>query len=75
VAAIPAAVLRELVCPACRGDLARWPEGSSLADGSAEALLCHADRLRYPVVDGAPWLVPEKAQRIAQRGDDRPTKR
>jgi uncharacterized protein YbaR (Trm112 family) len=42
-----------LVCPQCRGDLEDLPD----------ALRCRACRLRYPVVDGAPWLVPELATR------------
>lgn len=42
-----------LVCPQCRGEL----------EDRTDALWCAACRLRYPVVDGSPWLVPELATR------------
>jgi len=42
-----------LVCPRCRGDLQHTPRG----------LLCRADGLLFPVVDGVPWVVEERAQR------------
>lgn len=42
-----------LVCPSCRGELEEIPS----------ALRCPAERLRWPVVDGVPLLVPEEARR------------
>lgn len=47
-----------LVCPRCRGELVH--EGAE--EAGEERLICRADRLAYPVVDGVPWLVPEKAR-------------
>jgi len=40
-----------LVCPRCRGALTDVDLG----------LRCPVDRLTYPVVDGVPWLVDERA--------------
>ncbi|MEZ4319137.1 MAG: Trm112 family protein [Myxococcota bacterium] len=42
-----------LVCPVCKGDLDDVPDG----------LRCPADRLVYPIVDGVPWMLPERAKR------------
>ena len=42
-----------LVCPLCRGPLV------DVADG----LRCEAEGLTFPVVDGVPWLVRERARR------------
>jgi uncharacterized protein YbaR (Trm112 family) len=50
---------RLLVCPACRGDLGE-------ASGP-DALTCAACRLEYPVVDGVPWMVAERARPWAER--------
>jgi uncharacterized protein YbaR (Trm112 family) len=52
---IPAAVRTLLVCPRCRGDL--------VDAGSVEApeLVCHACRLSYPVEQGIPVLLVERA--------------
>jgi uncharacterized protein YbaR (Trm112 family) len=51
-------LLAILVCPQCRGDL-RY-------DRAAEKLSCEACRLRYPVVDGVPVMLPEEAEKIEQ---------
>ncbi|HET9950252.1 MAG TPA: Trm112 family protein [Candidatus Eisenbacteria bacterium] len=51
-------LLAILVCPQCRGDL-RY-------DRAAEKLICEACRLRYPVVDGVPVMLPEEAEKIEQ---------
>ncbi|MCB9666014.1 MAG: Trm112 family protein [Alphaproteobacteria bacterium] len=40
-----------LVCPACRGELRDVEDG----------LACPACALRYPVVDGVPWMIAEEA--------------
>lgn len=47
-------LLAHLVCPLCRGSLRPEPD----------ALVCRPCRRRYPVVDGVPWLVPEKATKL-----------
>lgn len=49
-------LLALLVCPQCRGDL-RY-------DREADALICEACALRYPVVDGVPVMLPEEAEKI-----------
>ena len=46
-----------LVCPRCRGELTDAPD----------ALVCTACRLVYPVVDGVPWLIPERARKLERR--------
>jgi uncharacterized protein YbaR (Trm112 family) len=43
-----------LVCPRCRGELL------DVADG----LVCTPCALRYPVHDGVPWMLPERATRV-----------
>lgn len=43
-----------LVCPRCRGELVDHPDG----------LLCEADGLLYPVVDGIPWMLEERARAV-----------
>ncbi len=45
-------VRAQLVCPRCRGELTDHPDG----------LLCRADGLLYPVVDGVPWMLEELAR-------------
>lgn len=42
-----------LVCPRCRGELLDVPRG----------LLCRADEVVYPVVEGVPHLIEERALR------------
>ncbi|MEN0065074.1 MAG: Trm112 family protein [Myxococcota bacterium] len=42
---------RVLVCPRCRGELTDADLG----------LFCAACNLTYPVVDGVPWLIDERA--------------
>lgn len=41
-----------LVCPICRGELDLEPAG----------LVCRSDQLLFPVVDGVPWMIPERAK-------------
>ena len=52
---IPAAVRALLVCPRCRGDLE--DAGSS----NAPELVCQECRLSYPVEQGIPVLLVERA--------------
>lgn len=53
--AIPAAVRALLVCPRCRGDLV--DAGSS----AAPELVCNSCRVSYPVEQGIPVLLAERA--------------
>lgn len=53
---IPPALRALLVCPVCRGELDDVPGG----------LRCPQDRLRFPVVDGVPWLVRALAVRAEE---------
>jgi uncharacterized protein YbaR (Trm112 family) len=49
-------LLSILVCPQCKGDLRYERE--------AERLTCEACRLRYPIVDDIPVMLPEEAERF-----------
>lgn len=49
-------LLKILVCPACKGELAYDPEKSTLD--------CHQCRLRYPVEDDVPIMLIEEAQKF-----------
>jgi uncharacterized protein YbaR (Trm112 family) len=51
------AILDQLACPACLGNL-------RLADGR---LVCASCRRAYPIVDGIPALIVEQAETIAER--------
>lgn len=52
-----------LVCPRCRGELVDEPGG----------LVCPACGVAWPVVDGVPWLIPERAvrRRVERAGGER----
>jgi len=45
-----------LACPVCKGPLVYARE--------AQALVCRADRLAYPVRDGIPVMLEEEARRL-----------
>jgi uncharacterized protein YbaR (Trm112 family) len=49
-------LLSILVCPQCKGDLRYERE--------AERLVCETCRLRYPIVDDIPVMLPEEAERF-----------
>jgi uncharacterized protein YbaR (Trm112 family) len=49
-------LLSILVCPQCKGDLRYERE--------AQRLVCDACRLRYPIVDDIPVMLPEEAERF-----------
>jgi uncharacterized protein YbaR (Trm112 family) len=49
-------LLSILVCPQCKGDLRYERE--------AARLVCDACRLRYPIVDDIPVMLPEEAERF-----------
>ena len=48
-------LLEILCCPACHGDLLEGPEG----------LDCQACGLRYPIEDGIPVMLVDRAKRVA----------
>ncbi|WP_349744866.1 Trm112 family protein [Roseateles cavernae] len=50
-------LLEMLVCPICKGPLEHQRSG----DGSRE-LICHADRLAFPVRDGIPVMLESEAR-------------
>lgn len=51
-------LLEILVCPVCKGHL--------LYDPKKSELLCRFDRLAFPVRQGIPEMVVEKARRITE---------
>ncbi len=50
-------LLEVVACPVCKGKLAWLPEQA--------ALICRFDRLRFPVEDGIPVLIEEKAASLS----------
>ena len=46
-----------LVCPICKGPL--------LFRKTAGELVCKADRLAYPILDGIPLMLEDEARRLA----------
>lgn len=46
-----------LVCPLCKGPLQY--------DRKAAELICHADRLAFPIRDGIPVMLEEEARKVA----------
>ncbi|MED5619037.1 Trm112 family protein [Ideonella sp. BN130291] len=53
-------LLELLVCPLCKGPL----ELQRGADGKAAELVCHADRLAFPVRDGIPVMLEQEARHV-----------
>ncbi|MCX2864209.1 Trm112 family protein [Paucibacter sp. PLA-PC-4] len=52
-------LLEMLVCPICKGPLEHQRSG----DGSGDReLICHADRLAFPVRDGIPVMLESEAR-------------
>ena len=49
-------LLEILVCPLCKGTLQH--------DRANNELICHVDKLAYPIRDGIPIMLPEEARRI-----------
>ncbi len=47
-------MLEILVCPICKGSLEH--------DRAAQELICHADKLAFPVRDGIPVMLIEQAR-------------
>ncbi len=50
---IPPDVRALLVCPICKGEL----------DDEPGFLVCPVDGLAYPIVDGVPHMLPERAEK------------
>jgi uncharacterized protein YbaR (Trm112 family) len=55
--AFDASIIDQLACPACHGDL----------HAEDSRLVCSACGRRYPIVDGIPALIVERAETIADR--------
>ena len=51
---LPPTLLAILVCPKCKGEL-EYRESES-------ALICHRDRLRYPIRDDIPIMLIDEAE-------------
>ena len=47
-------LLEILVCPLCKGPLEH--------DRTAQELICHADKLAYPIRDGIPVMLVDEAR-------------
>ena len=45
-----------LACPVCKGPLQWLPD--------SREFVCHADRLAYPLHDGIPVMLPDRARRL-----------
>jgi hypothetical protein len=50
-------LLDVLVCPICKGPLE--------FDRGAQELICHHDKLAFPVRDGIPVMLEDEARRLA----------
>ena len=51
-------LLEMLVCPICNGPL------EHLREGSRRELICHADRLAFPIRDGIPVMLENEARSL-----------
>ncbi len=51
-----AKLLEILVCPVCKGPLDYQKP--------AQELICHADRLAYPIKDGIPVMLEDEARKL-----------
>ena len=49
-------LLNILVCPVSKGKLEY--------DEKEEVLICQESRLKYPIIDGIPVMLPERAKRF-----------
>lgn len=55
-----------LVCPLCKSGLEY--------DKAAQELICHADKLAYPIRDGIPIMWADQARSLQAGGDGAPPK-
>ena len=53
-------LLNLLVCPICKGPLDHWRPPAQ----ERHELVCHADRLAFPVRDGIPVMLESEARAI-----------
>lgn len=53
-------LLARLACPACHGAL-RLETPNAIPDAGPDAILCTACARRYPILDGVPVLIAERA--------------
>lgn len=53
-----------MVCPVCKGPLEHWRPPAQ----ERQELVCHADRLAFPVRDGIPVMLENEARPL----DDSP---
>jgi uncharacterized protein len=51
-------LLEILVCPLCKGPLEH--------DRAAQELICHADKLAYPIRDGIPVMLANEARQTVE---------
>ena len=51
-------LLKILACPYCKGEL--------LYDRSAQELLCQHDCLAWPIVEGVPVMLKDRARKIGE---------
>ena len=51
-------LLEILVCPLCKGPLEH--------DRTAQELICHADKLAYPIRDGIPVMLVSEARQTVE---------
>ena len=54
-------LLNLLVCPICKGPLDHWRPPAQ----ERHELVCHADRLAFPVRDGIPILLENEARTLS----------
>lgn len=52
-------ILDVIACPICKGKLHY--------DKIAQELICNFDKLAYPIEDGVPIMIADKARKIEQR--------
>jgi uncharacterized protein len=55
---VDARLLEILVCPICKGPLNY--------DRAAQELVCHADKLAYPIRDGIPVMLVDEARQTVE---------
>jgi uncharacterized protein len=55
---VDARLLEILVCPICKGPLSY--------DRAAQELVCHADKLAYPIRDGIPVMLVDEARQTVE---------
>lgn len=51
-------LLEILACPLCKGEL--------IYDSQNQELICHFDRLAFPIVDDIPVMLQARARRLSE---------